>query len=290
MVKLATGCRLVAIHGKLRARHGSERRRMQYRESDIVEILAQSWRDAGMRSGDLVLVHSSIKRTLLRFRDNRPVASPKAVLESFLAAVGPTGTLLLPLFNFDFTTGKPFDIRTTPSQMGALTETGRRHPSAVRTGHPIYSFCAIGRESAAFRGVCNFSGYGPDSPFAILRKLGGKIGVLDLPDQDSITYYHHVEEMHEVDYRFHKTFSGAYTDAGGDTSERTFGLFVRDIAKGVITSVNPMGDLLWKIGAYSGNRPGAGSGFRMIDADTLHEEVSRVISAGKAKGLLYDIA
>ena len=263
---------------------------MRYRESDIVEILAQSWREAGIRSGDLVLIHSSIKRTLLRFRENRDTANPNTILASFAAAVGTSGTLLLPLFNFDFTTGKPFDMRNTPSHMGALTESGRLHPAAVRTGHPIYSFCAIGRESAAFRGICNFSGYGPDSPFAILRKLGGKIGVLDLPDQDSVTYYHHVEETHEVGYRFHKTFSGAYIDETGGASVRTFGLFVRDVAKGVVTRVDPMGELLWKLGAYGGSRPGTGSGFRVIDVNVLHEEVSRIISAGKAKGLLYDIA
>ncbi|MGA9075436.1 MAG: hypothetical protein WB368_15075, partial [Candidatus Sulfotelmatobacter sp.] len=53
----------------------------------------------------------------------------------------------------------------------------------------------------------NFSGDGADSPFGILHKEGGKIAVLDLPDQQSMTFHHYVEESLSVDYRFHKRFS-----------------------------------------------------------------------------------
>lgn len=55
-----------------------------------------------------------------------------------------SGTLLFPSFNFEFTESVPFDIKTTPSHMGALTEAARMHSQAIRTGHPIYSFAAIG--------------------------------------------------------------------------------------------------------------------------------------------------
>ena len=89
---------------------------------------------------------------------------------------------LLPLFNFDFTRGSPFDIRSTPSQMGALTERGRFHFGAARTGHAMYSFAAISALASRFDGLVNHFSYGPDSPFQMLRDLGGKIAVLDLPD------------------------------------------------------------------------------------------------------------
>jgi hypothetical protein len=62
---------------------------------------------------------------------------------------------------------------------------------------------------------------GIDSPFAILRQMRGKIAVLDLDDQTSMTFYHHVEKMHEVPSRYHKQFTGAYTDAAGLTTDRT---------------------------------------------------------------------
>jgi aminoglycoside 3-N-acetyltransferase len=140
--------------------------------------------------GSIVLLHSSISRTLRTAK-----GTPNELIAALLKRLGPEGTLLLPLFNFDFTKGTTFDIRTTPSQMGALTEAGRAWPGAVRTGHPIYSFAAIGSRAEEFADVDNESGYGADSPFAMLRSMGGEIAVLDLPDQNSMTFYHHVEEM-----------------------------------------------------------------------------------------------
>src|SRR5262245_31554345 len=81
-------------------------------------------------------------------------------------------------------------------------------PGAVRTGHPIYSFAAIGKRADEFRGVRNFSGYGEDSPFGVLHHADGRMAVLDLPDNDSMTFYHYVEESCSAPYRYHKRFAG----------------------------------------------------------------------------------
>jgi aminoglycoside 3-N-acetyltransferase len=250
----------------------------------IKEKLVQSWIKSGLSSGDCVLIHSDILRTVML---NPGMITPQLILESFLEAVGPAGTVLFPLFNFDFTKGVPFDIRNTPSQMGALTEAARLRPDAVRTGHPIYSFAVIGSKSAKFEGVDNFSGYAENSPFGILRELDGKIAVLDLPDQHSMTFYHHVEEVHKVEYRYHKTFTGSYTDISGSTEQRTYGLYVRDIERGVLTHINPTGELMWEAGLYSGDRAKEGSGLRVISARKMYDFVSKIIVSGKAKGLLY---
>ena len=80
--------------------------------------LVEAWQEAGLLHGDIVLVHSRLGRTLRRMRAAGLEAAPEKVLESLLQALGPQGTLLLPLFNFDFTSGIPFDIRSTPSEMG----------------------------------------------------------------------------------------------------------------------------------------------------------------------------
>jgi aminoglycoside 3-N-acetyltransferase len=250
-------------------------------DGTMASALAQNWRRCGIHQGDTVLVHSSLKRTLQTHN-----TTPPSVMESFLEAVGPDGTVLFPLFNFDFTKGVPFDIRSTPSQMGALTEAARLHPNAERSGHPIYSFAVIGPHSRQFA-VDNYSGYGPDSPFAVLRQLDGHLAVLDLDDLSSMTYYHHIEEMHGVPYRFHKPFTGQYTDAAGATSERTYSLFVRDLVAGVTTDVNPMGEVLWKKGLYHGDRPKQGIGLRVISANAMYDAVSEEILAGRALGLLY---
>lgn len=257
---------------------------------EVVERLAADWRSAGVQTGDVVLLHSSISRTLRRVREfGLATPSPDVILDSFLAAVGEDGTLLLPLFNFDFTKGVPFDIRSTPSQMGALTEVGRLRAGAVRSGHPIYSFAILGRKAGQFRGLTNVSGYGADSPFGELHRMGGKIAVLDLPDQNSQTFYHYVEESLTVPYRYRKSFTAPYTGEDGLESTRTFELFVRDVEKGVLTHVDPMGELLWERGLYHGDRPKQGAGLRTISAPAMFEMTADVIADGRAKGLLYDI-
>jgi aminoglycoside 3-N-acetyltransferase len=253
------------------------------------ETLQQRWKSSGLEEGDTVLIHSNIKRTIEEYRRNKVDASPRDILTSFLDVIGDKGTLILPLFNFDFTKGVPFDIRTSESQMGALTEIGRKFKGAVRTGHPIYSFAVIGYKASEFIGIDNVGGYAEDSPFGVLKKLNGKIGSLDLDDQNSMTFYHHVEEVKRVDYRYFKSFTGQYTDVLGDTKNKTYELYVRDVERGVLTDVNPAGELMWSAGLYEGFRPRVGSGLRLINSRSMFDFVEDLIESGRALGTLYSI-
>ncbi|WP_456390949.1 AAC(3) family N-acetyltransferase [Profundibacter sp.] len=246
------------------------------------EELISDWRSSGVNEGDVLLVHSSVQRTCRRGY------SPKEIMQSFLDAVGPDGTVLFPLFNFKFCSGDAFDIRSSPSRMGVMTEAARIHPDAVRTGHPAYSFAVIGARSNEFSGLFNHSGYGPDSPFAKLRDLNGKIAVLNLDGQHSMTFYHHVEEMHGVHYRYHKNFAVDYTDINGVTTAETFSIFVRNLEKGVLTDVNNMDDLLWEQGLYTGCKPKEGHGLRVINACEMYNSVSCEIKKGNEEGLLFN--
>ncbi|MEQ8403580.1 MAG: AAC(3) family N-acetyltransferase [Oceanicaulis sp.] len=258
--------------------------------AEAVARLAQRWRRSGLTPGGMTLVHSSLRRTLAGLDESADVDGPGVVLDSLAAAVGEAGTLLFPLFNFDFTRGAPFDMRKTVSHMGALTEAARVRPGAVRTGHPVYSFAAIGAEAGRFEGLVNTSGYGADSPFAVLREAGGRIAVLDLPDQQSMTFYHHVEESLGAPWRYHKAFEGDWTGLDGETRRRAFSIYVRDLERGVITHVDPMGERLWSERIWRGDRPGRGTGLRVADARAVFDAAAEVIRAGNAKGLLYTTA
>jgi aminoglycoside 3-N-acetyltransferase len=230
-----------------------------------------------------------MKRTFSQLISIGSQPGPGIIVDSLLEQIGNSGTLLLPLFNFEFPDTKYFSINDTPSQMGVITEFARKNYSGVRTGHPIYSFYAIGANDQQFSGIDNKSGYGIDSPFALLRQLGGKIGIVDLEDQNSMTSYHHVEEMLSVDYRYFKDFSGEYVDSASLSSEKTYSLFVRDLSRGVTTDVNRMGEILWREGLYKGFRQGVGNGLRTIDAQELFNRTSTEILEGRALGTLYSI-
>lgn len=254
-----------------------------------MRYLQEKWISSGINRGDTVLIHSNIRRTLMNCRRAEIPASPEIILDSFLDVLGSQGTLLLPLFNFDFSNGADFDIRNTPSQMGALTEAGRLHSEAVRTGHPVYSFAVIGHHANSFDGIDNESGYAEDSPFGILKRLNGKIASLDLEDQSSMTFYHHIEEIKNVDYRYFKTFTGNYTDYQGLSSPKSYKIYVRNIERGVRTNVNPTGELLWSSGLYKGFRPNNESGLRVIEAKAMFTFVEDIIDKGNALGNLYSI-
>ena len=248
------------------------------------------WAGSGISRGDTVLIHSSMKRTFLNISRKGYKPSSEIIIDSLLEEVGSKGTVLFPLFNFDFPDTKKFSLISTPSQMGKITEDARRNYLAARTGHPIYSFLAIGELASLFSSINNISGYGDDSPFAKLREIGGKIAVVDLDDQNSMTFYHHVEEVYGVDYRYHKEFYGEYEDLNGEITERKYSLFVRDLTRGVVTDVNRMGEILWEEGIYAGNRPGIKNGMRTVLAEELFQRTMKEIREGRAEETLFSIS
>jgi aminoglycoside 3-N-acetyltransferase len=66
-----------------------------------------------------------------------------------------------------------------------------------------------------------------------------------------MTFFHHVEEIEGVDYRYIKIFSGEVTDEDGVTYKDNFSMLVRDLEKGVVTEVDPMGELMEDAGIVS---------------------------------------
>jgi aminoglycoside 3-N-acetyltransferase len=254
---------------------------------NIIELLARSWNESGMLSGDTVMVHSALSGFLREFKEEGISLSPNDVLESLIVAAGDKGTLIFPTYNFGFTKGEVFDVRNTPSETGALTECARLHRDSVRTGHPLFSFAVIGHHKEKFRGLENYSAFGIDSPFAKLMQLGGKIAAIDVAGENCMTFYHYVEEMENAPNRYHKIFKGNFVDANGNHSVREFNLYARNLEMNVQTDVKPMEEYLWSKGLFSGSRPGTGSKMHVIDAVTVYREAAKVIREGRSEGMLY---
>ncbi len=213
--------------------------------------LVTEFRAIGVAPGDTLLVHSSYKSF------GGVEGGPQAVIDALLEVLTPEGTLIMPNFNFDFCKGKPWDVRETPSKMGYMTELVRKDPRAKRVFHPIYSFAVIGKHAEFLTAEQYESSYGKNSVFGKLRELDGKIMVVGLSYNDSMTFFHHIEEMEGVDYRYMKAFTGQVTDWDGATREGTFTMLVRDIEKGVHTMVDPMGALMEEAGVITVRQIGA---------------------------------
>lgn len=196
----------------------------------------------GMQPGDTIFVHSSYSS--LGKAPGGVEGGPQTVIDAILEMIGLEGTLIMPTFNYDFLRGTPWDMRTTPSQMGILTELVRQDKRAKRMFHAIYSMAAIGKhanELAAHRsGDC----FGETTIFTKFREWDAKILIIGLPYSKSITFLHHCEQAAKVDYRFLKDFKGTAIDAQGRPQDVSYTMFVRDVDKGVVLDFEPIGALL----------------------------------------------
>ena len=230
--------------------------------------LVEGFRELGVEEGDTLLVHSSYKSL------GEVDGGPQTVIRALEAVLGVEGTLIMPTFNFDFTQGKPWDVRKTRSKMGALTEIVRVDPRAKRVFHPFYSFAILGKHAKMLGSLQYKSSYERNSVFGKLRDLDGKIMVIGLSYNNSMTFFHHIEQMEGVDYRFLKQFTGQVTDENGNTYTDTFEMLVRDVDKGVRTMVDPMGALMEKAGIVKIHKIGEAD-VKLMKANEVYEFTAR---------------
>jgi aminopeptidase-like protein/aminoglycoside N3'-acetyltransferase len=196
----------------------------------------------GLVEGDTVFVHSAYSS--LGKAPGGVDGGPQTVIDAILEVIGPDGTLILPTFNYDFLKGTPWDMRTTPSQMGVLTEIVRKDPRAKRMFHPIYSMAAIGRHADELAAHQSNDCFGETTIFTKFREWDAKILIIGLAYSKSITFLHHCEQLAGVDYRFLKEFRGAAIDQQGKPHEVGYTMFVRDVERGVVLDFEPIGALL----------------------------------------------
>jgi len=222
--------------------------------------------------GGVLLISSDIVNLAFQASLSGETFSCDALIESFKAALGPEGTLLFPTFNYDFCEGKTFDIRKTPSRTGALSKAALLRPDFQRTRHPIYSFAVWGKHQKYLCGLNNQSSFGEDSPFAFLYHENALMLLIGLSYQGAFTFVHYAEETERVSYRYFKEFRAPYIDEEGHSEIRGYTMFVRDLEKGVVSSVDPIGETLEtkKIAVLKKIH---GVDFRMIRLKNAYEEI-----------------
>jgi len=161
-----------------RARVKLERRRLAalapLSEEDFTDILINH---LGLYTGDVVYVHSATDRLNLAFPFYR-------ILSLIQETIGPSGTTLFPTYpnhrisSYEYLMqGIVFNVRTTPSYTGILTEFARRQRNAIRSLHPTKSVCAIGPAAPELTATHHLSPYPYDtgSPYYKLMAHHAKI-------------------------------------------------------------------------------------------------------------------
>jgi aminoglycoside 3-N-acetyltransferase len=200
------------------------------------------------------------------------------ILSAVLDAIGPEGTLIAPTFTFAFCKSGVFDIEKTPSEMGALTEAIRRHPSAMRTSNPIYSVAVIGKERDFFLKASPATCFGPGSVFDLMsRRPNMKIAVLGFPNPcEALSYLHFLEEKMKVSYRYIKTFKGKVVSKGAEHAQET-AFFVRDLKRNVRLSWENAYDILLRDNAVNTTHLG-GSLLHLMDRGLIDRSIQKALA------------
>lgn len=151
------------------------------------EAIVQGLQALGITNGDAIQVHSSLSAF------GYVEGGAKTVVDALLQLVGTTGTVMVPTFNHG--TAEVFDINTTPSTNGAITEALRKRPAAKRSFHPTHSYAVIGplaKELTAEH--FDLVTFDQRSPLGKLASAGGKIVLLGV-GMDRNTAVHIGETM-----------------------------------------------------------------------------------------------
>lgn len=186
--------------------------------SSVAKRIAQDAFELGIKKGDTLLVHSSL-------RSLGAGVTPEEVVAGLFEAVGEQGTLVFPALSYLSCNSKNprFDYYETRSNVGAIPEYFRTSAEGVlRSLNPTHSCCAIGK-NADF--VISGHKYdttpcGKNSPFARVADSDGKILFLGCGMRPN-TSMHAVEELVEPDYLFGDTVEYTVKDKNGEESKLT---------------------------------------------------------------------
>lgn len=168
---------------------------------------ANALEDLGVRKGDTVCVQSqlySMGRSLLSRNDFM-----ETIVHAIQYVLGEDGTLLMPAFSYSFCKGLDYDIQSSPSDVGILTEYFRKMPDVCRTWHPIFSFSIWGKRKEEFL-LLPVTSFDDNSVYG--RMIAGNDKLLFLGAPVGYTFYYMAEEYAKVSHRFYKNFEGNIID------------------------------------------------------------------------------
>lgn len=157
-----------------------------------VDDLARDLARLGVRAGQAVMVHASLRRI-------GPVeGGALGVIAALDAAVGPGGGVMMVMGSAD--DPAPFDPLVSPADpdVGYLAEAFRSAPGTMVTDNPEGRFGARGGLAAALLADAPWDDYfGPGSPLERLCSLDGAVLRLGA-DPDTVTLMHYAEYLADV--------------------------------------------------------------------------------------------
>lgn len=232
---------------------------MEQKREITRESLVRDLRALGLRAGDTVYVHSSMKKI------GWMAEGPETLLHALLEVLGEEGTLAVPNHTLSFPGWgrEPYDRAETPTLLGLFPETVRRDPRALRSGHGSHATAAIGAKAAYLtenHDPCHALGY--DSPLHRLYRMGGRILLLGVT-HTSNTSIHLAESLSGVGYT----------------------VLPYDASWGAEVACREEGEVhLYRQVEF----PGCSGGFQVLDAELTAKGIQKIGQVGFAESRLVE--
>ena len=170
----------------------------------------------GIRKGDCLLVHSSLKSL------GDIEGGAETLIQALIEHIGENGTLLMPALSYETVTKDHpiFNVSDTPSCVGALTEYFRKRKGTLRSLHPTHSISTFGKKAQFFisNHELDSTPVGSNSPLSKLRDSQGKILFIGCGLRPN-TSMHGVEEFVKPEYLFDGKVTFSIEDRSGNRKQ-----------------------------------------------------------------------
>jgi len=206
--------------------------------SEEIKELKKFLINLGLKRGDKIMVTSSILSTLINLKNNKLFFTPLDIIKTLIDIVGKNGTLLFPVFNWDFCKGYDYHYKKTKSLSGALGNIALNLKNFKRTKNPIYSFAVFGKEANKICNMPHRDCFSLNSPFGYIIKNNGKNLFIGIDYTGGFTPAHVAEQAVKVSYRFFKKFTGYCIYEKNKKTKKTFSMYVRKLSLNVMTGIN----------------------------------------------------
>jgi aminoglycoside 3-N-acetyltransferase len=169
------------------------------------EIIINSLKEAGLKKGDIVLVHSNL--ALLGMFDPSREKILSTYYEAFAEVLGEEGTLCVPAYFYEYARFNiPYDTKRSPvsKELGAFARYVASLPEAVRSLHPLTAIASIGGQAEYISGGENVFSYGVDTPWERMYKMNAKMLFMGIDNTRGMTFSHFIEHSVGVPYMYNK--------------------------------------------------------------------------------------
>jgi aminoglycoside 3-N-acetyltransferase len=180
------------------------------------EILVKDLKNIGVKKGDFLVVHSSLKSM------GKVEGGAECVIKALLDVIGNEGTLMLPTFTYIPSYDDLFySNKDTPSCVGIIAETFRKQEGVVRSNHPTHSVAIKGPLTSVLleNEELGDTPMGEYSPYGKLHKYNAKILLLGCHFGRN-SFMHAVEEMASAVYALRGHVEYTVINEKGETIKR----------------------------------------------------------------------